>query len=236
MRDGDRWCVRRSADPSPACIRTSVAGSTALVASSSTSTSAAARCARASATICRSPADNRSPRCPTSVSRPSGMSANQSPSPSSANDRLASAAAVGGSTSRRSPYATFWAIVPSKRKPSWGTSTTRDRTVARLSRPDRPRPAAPARSAARTGTAGRVWSFPSRSPRRPPPLSALGPRGRRRAGSSDPRHRRSRRDAGRPRPARAGWARRRRPGRRSQRRCRSRRAPAANRRGRSGAR
>ena len=51
----------------------SVSGSTALVASSSTSSPGAAMCARTSATSWRSPTDRPSPRSPTTVSSPSGQ-------------------------------------------------------------------------------------------------------------------------------------------------------------------
>ena len=65
-------------------MRISRAGSTALVASSSTSRSGSASWARSSATSCRSPADSDSPRCPTRVSSPWGRPASQSSRPSSA--------------------------------------------------------------------------------------------------------------------------------------------------------
>ena len=75
-----RPLIRRS---SARPIRISSAGSTALVASSSTSRSGSARWARISATSCRSPADSDSPRWPTRVSRPRGSPSSQSARPSS---------------------------------------------------------------------------------------------------------------------------------------------------------
>ena len=83
VRDGDRGAPARSARSRARPIRTSGAGSTALVASSRTSRSGSARCARTSATSCRSPADSDSPRWPTGCRDPAAGPSSQSARPSS---------------------------------------------------------------------------------------------------------------------------------------------------------
>ena len=73
-----RWAIvtvvrPAASDSSAADRRISVAGSMALVASSSTSRSGSARWARATATSWRSPADSDSPRWPTGACQPAGQ-------------------------------------------------------------------------------------------------------------------------------------------------------------------
>ena len=75
MRDGDARCGRASGGRAPRGSAPPMSPSSAEVASSSSSSGASLRNARAMAMRWRCPPDRRTPRSPTIVSRPSGSSA-----------------------------------------------------------------------------------------------------------------------------------------------------------------
>ena len=101
-----RWAITTLVRPfisrsSARDIRTSVAGSTADVASSRMSTSGSRRYALAMLTNCRSPALSSSPRAPTSVSSPWTVVSSHEESPSSLNADSAAVRSPTGSVSGR---------------------------------------------------------------------------------------------------------------------------------------
>ncbi len=112
----------------------SASGSRALVASSRKRMRGSRTSARAIAMRWRCPPDSRAPRCPTTVSQPSGRaSTNSSALASRRAARTRTSVAAGSSPAVSSPYATFSRIVPSKSTDSCGTTDTHRRTVRRSS-------------------------------------------------------------------------------------------------------
>ena len=107
--------------------------------------------ARTSATSCRSPTDNDSPRSPTIVARPSGRRINHQSRPSRAKARSMSSSVAAGAAMR-----TLSAIVVSNRKPSCGTiRIARRRESGSTSRRSR----SPMRTSPSVGSASRHRSL-----------------------------------------------------------------------------
>ena len=104
----------------------SVPGSRLDVASSSTSTDGSMSPARATDTSCRSPAEKFVPaRLDRACRDPQGSASNRAVSP-----RSSSAARTRASSASGDAMSRFSRIVPVKRKPSWGMTTIRFRSVA----------------------------------------------------------------------------------------------------------